>query len=147
MGTQKWPFSSSLSRQFSPVKHVHLLCHQTPELSASCKTEPLYSLAPNAPSPFPVPGQSHPTLYLHESDPSRCCTERNPSISSFPVRAVSVSKVSTGFLHVVACVRFPALLMLNDALSFAHTTFGLSILWSVGTWAAPRFSSRDLMLL
>lgn len=64
--------------------------------------------------------------------------------SSFPVRAVSVSKVSTGFLHVVACVRFPALLMLNDVLSFTHMMFGLSILWSVGTWAAPRFSSRDL---
>ena len=67
--------------------------------------------------------------------------------SSFCGWFTSLSKISSGFIHVIACVRISLLLRLNTIPSYVHTTFYLFIHLSMSSWAASTFWLLWIMLL
>ena len=111
-----------------------LSCIQSLKFPSSCKTETLYPLN-NSPSPPPPTLGNHPsTLCLCGPVSYISGITQHMSLCDW---LVSLNKMSSRFIHVVACVRIAFLFKGEQYYSVWIDHIGLSVHSPVGTWVSP----------
>ena len=138
---------SSLKLSIFTVLHYH---HHHPSPDCHFPKLKLYSFINNSPfhqhpSYPPAPGNHHFTFCLYEFEASRCFIQvESCSIYDW---LISLSIMSSRFIHVHSVSEFPSFLRLNNIPSHVYTTFYLSIHPLMHTLVASTIWLLQIILL